>query len=48
MSVMDRTLPFLSLQVISCLRLTDHGLVGVVRFYLVLPYLAALDQEGER
>jgi len=45
MSVMDRTLSFLAPQVISCLRLTDHGLVGVDRFLLALPYLAALDRE---
>ena len=45
MSVMGRTLSFLALQVISCLRLTDRGLVGVDRFHLVLPYLAALDRE---
>jgi len=45
MSVMARTLSFLALQVISCLRLTDHGLVGVDHFLLALPYLAALDRE---
>jgi len=42
MSVMARTLSFLALQVISCLRLTDRGLVDVDRFYLIPPYLAAL------
>jgi hypothetical protein len=36
-SVMDRTLSFLALQVISCLRLTDRGLVDVDRFHLVPP-----------
>ena len=38
MSVMDRTLSFLALQVISCLRLTDRGLVDVDRFHLVPPF----------
>ena len=45
MSVIDRTLSFLALQVISCLRLTDRGLVGVDHFLLALPYSAALDRE---
>lgn len=35
MSVMDRTLSFLALQVIPSLRLTDRGLVDVDRFRLV-------------
>ena len=48
MSVMDRTLSFLALQVIPSLRLTDRGLVDVDRFLVALPYLAALDREGER
>jgi len=45
MSVMDRTLAFLVLQVIPCLRLTDPGLADVERFLAALPYLAALDRE---
>ena len=45
MSVMGRTLSFLALQVISCLRLTDRGLVDTDRFLVALPYLAALDRE---
>jgi len=35
MSVMDRTLSFLVLQVIPSLRLTDRGLVDVDHFRLV-------------
>ena len=35
MSVMDRALAFLALQVIPSLRLTDRGLVDVDRFRLV-------------
>jgi adenine deaminase len=35
MSVMDRTLSFLALPVIPCLRLTECGLVDVERFHLI-------------
>ena len=45
MSVMDHTLCFLALQVISCLRLTDRGLVDVDRLLVALRYLAAHDRE---
>ena len=45
MSVMDRTLSFLAQQMISCLKLTDHGLVSVDHFLLALHYLTALDRE---